>query len=265
MQRLSETERQIAAGLNNAEAFHLQVFDTVTSTNDLLREAAGSGAPEFTAFLAKEQTAGRGRQGRAFYSPQHTGLYLSLLLRPTFAAEALLRLTPMAAVAAAQAVEQCSGEQVEIKWVNDLLLRNKKICGILAETSFSQSGTPDYAVIGIGINLTEPDGGFPEPIRGIAGAVFPSGTDADAAFVRMGTALLNALAAEYEGLPFRRYLTGYRDRLCVLHRPVTVLENGTERDAVVLDTDDDLRLLVRYDDGTVQWRATGEIRLRLHP
>lgn len=263
MQRLTGTEQQIAALLNGAADYKVQVFDTVTSTNDLLREAAASGAPEFTAFLAKSQTAGRGRQGRAFYSPQQTGLYLSLLLRPALEAEALLRLTPMAAVAAAEAVEQCSGTRTQIKWVNDLLLHGRKICGILAETSFSAAGSPDYAVIGIGINLLEPAGGFPEAIRGIAGAVFPSGTDADTAFVRCAAALLNALAGEYAGLPQRHYLAGYRERLCVLNRPVTVLENGIEREAVVLAADDDLRLLVRYADGTEQWRATGEIRLRL--
>ena len=264
MQRLTGTEQQITALLNGAD-FRVQVYDTVTSTNDLLREAAEASAPEFTAILAKSQTAGRGRQGRPFFSPQQTGLYLSLLLRPALEAEALLRLTPMAAVAAAQAVEQCSGTHTEIKWVNDLLLHGRKICGILAETSFSAAGRPDYAVIGIGINLLEPSDGFPDALREIAGAVFPPDTDAEDAFIRCAAALLNALAAEYAGLPCRHYLAGYRERLCVLNRPVTVLENGSERDAVVLYADDDLRLLVRYADGTEQWRATGEIRLRLAP
>ena len=265
MRRLTKTEQQVTAGLTDAAGFEVRVYDTVTSTNDLLREAAISGAPEGSVILAKSQTAGKGRQGRSFYSPNQTGLYCSILLRPTFEAEELLRLTPMAAVAAAKAVEQCIGQRVDIKWVNDLLLNGRKICGILAETAFSSSGIPDYAVIGIGINLLEPADGFPAEIKDIAGAVFPSGTDADDAFIRCSAALLDHIASEYRALPSRGYLEAYQKRLYVLNRPVTVIENGVEREAVVLDTDDDLRLLVRYTDGTEQWRSTGEIRIRLNP
>lgn len=264
MYRLKETEQHITELLTDASGFTVCVYDTVTSTNDLLRDAAAAGAPEGTVILAKAQTAGKGRQGRTFYSPQHTGLYCSVLLRPEMQAEALLRLTPMAAVAAAEAVELVSGRSVQIKWVNDLLLDGKKICGILAETTFSDSGAPDYAIIGIGINLLEPAGGFPEEIKYIAGAVFPDGTNIEQVFIRLGAALLNAVAAQYRGLAGRKYLKLYRERLCVLNRQVTVLENGTERDAVVLNTDDNLRLLVRYADGTEQWRSTGEIRLKLN-
>ncbi len=240
----------------------LTVYETVTSTNDLVREAAEQGAPAGTVIAAMQQTAGRGRQGRAFYSPEHTGLYLSMLLRPD--EEAVRRLTPMAAAAAARAVETVSGEKTEIKWVNDLLLHGKKICGILAEAKFSEEAVPDYAVLGIGINLLAPQGGFPAEIRDIAGAVFPQGTDADAAFDRCAAALTDALLDEYAGIRERHYLAGYKARLCVIGKAITVCENGTERPARALAADDDLRLLVRYeDDGSEQWRATGEIRIRL--
>ena len=156
MIRLPETEAAIRARLNAAAAaFPLTVCDCVTSTNDLLRAAAAEGAPEFTVIAAQRQTAGRGRQGRAFFSPPQTGLYLSMLLRPDMPAEDALRVTPMAAAAAARAAEQCAGRPVQIKWVNDLLLDGRKICGILAEAQFSaQTGKPDFIVLGIGINLT---------------------------------------------------------------------------------------------------------------
>ena len=108
----------------------IQLYDSVTSTNDLAMQLAAERAvPAGTVIAAKRQTAGRGRQGRAFYSPQDTGLYLSMVLYPDETEVGLL--TPMAAVAAAEAVEQCSGARVQIKWVNDLLLNDKKICGIL--------------------------------------------------------------------------------------------------------------------------------------
>ena len=244
----------------DANGVRLHLFAEVTSTNDLLRAAAEQGAPEFTVYAAQRQSAGKGRQGRQFFSPQN-GLYLSILFRPQMQHEAALALTPMAAVAAAEAVEQCSGQRVQIKWVNDLLLHERKICGILAESQFTDAAVPDFVIVGIGINLTEPAGGFPPEIAGIAGAVFR--TMPENAFADCAAALISALMREYRGLPEKRYLSGYRERLCVLNRPVTVLENGTERDAAALAVDDDLRLLVRYADGSEQWRSSGEIRIRL--
>ena len=209
---------RIAAQLPAASRALLSVFDSVTSTNDLLR--------------------GRAEQGG--------------------------QITPMAAVAAADAVEQCCGLPVQIKWVNDLLLHGKKICGILAESKFSASQDPDYVILGIGINLLTPAGGFPKELQEIAGAVFPSGTNADEAFVSCAAALISALLREYRLLPQRHYLSAYKRRLCVLNRQITVSENGIDRAATALAVDDDLRLLVRYaDDGSEQWRATGEIRIRL--
>ena len=255
---------RIAAQLTaDAADAQLHVFSSVTSTNDLLRRDADAGAPEFTVYAAQQQTAGKGRQGRSFFSPPRTGLYLSMLFRPTIPAPELVALTPMAAVAAAEAVEQCSGQRVQIKWVNDLLLGGRKICGILAESQFSQSAKLDYTVVGIGINLATPPGGFPKELAEIAGAVFPEDTDADAVFASCAAALISALMREYRLLSEKHYLAGYRERLCVLNRPVTVCENGTERQAEAIAVDDDLRLLVRYPDGTEQWRATGEIRIRL--
>ncbi len=260
----AELTRIIAARLPaDAKDAKLHVFDTVTSTNDLLRDAAEQGAPEFTVYAAQQQTAGKGRQGRQFYSPPQTGLYLSMLLRPQISAADVLALTPMAAVAAAEAVEQCSGQRVRIKWVNDLLLHEKKICGILAEAKFSADSVPEYVIVGIGINLTAPKGGFPKELQEIAGAVYPHGTAPENAFAESAAALTAALLRQYWNLPQKGYLSGYRERLCVLGRPITVNENGIERPATALAVDDDLRLLVRYDDGTEQWRSTGEIRIKL--
>ncbi|HBI85889.1 MAG TPA: biotin--[acetyl-CoA-carboxylase] ligase [Ruminococcus sp.] len=240
----------------------LHIYSSVTSTNDLLRSMAEAGAPAFTVIASRRQTAGKGRQGRSFYSPAHTGLYLSMLLRPQMTPQELMRITPMAAVAAAEAAEQVSGVRTEIKWVNDLLLRGKKICGILAEAQ-TASAQPEYVIVGIGINLTEPENGFPPELREIAGALLPADADAEAAFVKTAEALTAALLRQYAGIMERAYLRGYRERLCVLGKAVTVNENGTEREASALAVDDDLRLLVRYEDGTEQWRSTGEIRIRL--
>ena len=241
----------------------LTVLDTVDSTNNYLRMLGDSGAGSGTVVLARQQTAGKGRQGRAFYSPPDTGLYLSLLVKPDCIAADILALTPMAAVAAAETVETVSGEPVQIKWVNDLLLHGKKICGILCESKFTQNAAkPDYVIIGAGINLTAPPEGFPPEIADIAGAVSVHCEDASGLFLRTAETLVRRLFAQYAGLAQRTYLAGYRARLGTIGKQVLVLENGVSRPAAALAVDDDLRLLVRYEDGTEQWRSTGEIRIR---
>jgi BirA family biotin operon repressor/biotin-[acetyl-CoA-carboxylase] ligase len=262
MTELPDMRDRIVKALGaDADRVTLHVYDSVTSTNTLLRQLADAGAPDGTVIIARQQTAGKGRQGRAFFSPPDSGLYLSMLLRPDLRPDALSELTPMAAVAAAEAAEAVSGQRVQIKWVNDLLLRGKKVCGILAETAFS--GGDYYVVIGIGINLTEPPGGFPPELREIAGAVCAPGTDPDAALVQCAASLTAALLRGFAGLAEKRYLAGYRARLCGMGQPITVIENGTETPAVALGIDDSVRLHVRYPDGTEQWRATGEIRIVL--
>lgn len=260
----TQTERRILSRLPiHTPSIRLQVMESVTSTNDLLRQAAANGAPEFTVYAAKSQTAGKGRQGRQFYSPPQTGLYLSILLRPQISPAESLALTPLAAVAAAHAVERCSGQSVQIKWVNDLLLNGKKICGILAESQFSVADTLDYVIVGIGINLLPPPQGFPPELKQIAGAVYPADANAESAFIDCAAELISSLIYEYRRLPEKHYLAGYRSRLCMLGTEITVCENGMERAAIALAVDDALRLLVRYSDGTEQWRSTGEIRIRL--
>ena len=110
----------------------VQVLPTVPSTNALVRERANQGCPEGLTVIANTQTAGRGRMGRSFFSPPETGLYLSLLLRPTrYEPRQAVRLTAVAAVAMCEAIEAVSGREAGIKWVNDVYVQGKKVCGIL--------------------------------------------------------------------------------------------------------------------------------------
>ena len=157
-----------------ADSFwQIRVMDQVSSTNSLLRELALQGAPEGTVLIARSQSAGRGRMGRAFYSPRNSGLYLSLLLRPEdLPPHEGLRLTTMAASALCLAIEETTCLYPQIKWVNDLLLNGKKISGILTEASFSmETGQMDFIALGLGINLYTPKNGFPDALRDIAGAL----------------------------------------------------------------------------------------------
>ena len=118
-----------------SNALYINVERTVTSTNILRKEKAALGAPEGTVLIASSQTSGRGRFARKFYSPENSGIYMSILLRPRMPAENAVLITTAAAAAVAVAAENLSGKKTEIKWVNDVLINGKKICGILTEAA----------------------------------------------------------------------------------------------------------------------------------
>ena len=164
------TVQSVSRFLDTDMPVYLQVQTEVTSTNTLLKAQAEQGAPEGTVLIAESQTAGKGRLGRHFTSPPGTGIYFSLLLRPHCTAEKSLFITTTAAVAVCEAIEQVTGLNPQIKWVNDVYLNEKKVCGILTEASVDfENGGLNWAVLGIGINIAVPEEGFPEEIRSIAG------------------------------------------------------------------------------------------------
>lgn len=241
----------------------ISIVPKTASTNDLVREKANAGAPEWSTVLALEQNAGRGRMGRGFFSPAGTGIYMSLLLRPSrWTAEQAVKITTMAAVAVSKAVEAVSGEAAQIKWVNDVFVRGKKICGILTEGAFGlESSMLEYAVLGIGINVYEPEGGFPEEIKDIAGAVLEQ--HKNGVRNRITAELMNSFFSYYTSPDRSAYVEEYRRRCFVIGQQVKLLSAGGTRDAEVLGVDDECRLLVRYEDGSEGVYSSGEISVRL--
>lgn len=148
----------------------IKCFEELDSTNRYLKELAAEGAPEGTVIIANRQSAGRGRLGRSFFSPGEKGIYMSILLRPDIPLERAVLITSMAAVAVAKAIERVSGLEAKIKWVNDIFLNGKKVCGILTEAGINaEKGTLDYAVLGIGVNVGTME--FPEELKDIATSV----------------------------------------------------------------------------------------------
>jgi BirA family biotin operon repressor/biotin-[acetyl-CoA-carboxylase] ligase len=129
-------------------------YDSVSSTNDVARELAASGAPEGLCVIAREQTAGRGRQGRLWSSPPGEGLYLSLVLRPQIKAADSAIVTLAAAVGVAETFKLDFEVPADIKWPNDVLVSGRKICGILVESAI-QNDQLQYAVMGIGVNIAQ--------------------------------------------------------------------------------------------------------------
>lgn len=241
----------------------LTVLPTAPSTNALVREKANQGRPEGCIIIACEQTDGRGRYGRQFFSPVDSGVYLSLLLRPTvYSPQQATCLTAAAAAAMCQAIEAVTGQQPGIKWVNDIFLHGKKVCGILTEAAVGlETGALDYMVLGAGVNLYPPVKGFPEEIQPIAGSVLER--SCPEAKNRLVGEFLNRFWYFYTHPECRAYLEDYRARSLAIGRNVTVLSAGKAVSAYAYGIDDDFRLLVRYDSGKTEALSYGEIRIQL--
>jgi len=167
-------------------------FESLASTNTELARLAGEGAEEGLSIVADEQTAGRGRLQRAWSSPKGGGLYFSILLRPTIPQEQWPLITFMAALAVGDALDEAGGVHTDIKWPNDLLSGERKICGILAEAIETPAGRA--VIVGIGINLTQH--AFQPELANVATSVSEaSGKSPDREIIL--AALLNALARWY--------------------------------------------------------------------
>ena len=265
---LSENSVQSRLG-ELAETFELEVFPEIESTNSYLKAKAAKTRPgggdgelkDWHTVIASGQSAGRGRMGRAFVSPAGTGLYLSVLLRPAIAAEKAVRITTAAAVAACRAIESCTEERAQIKWVNDIYVRGKKTCGILTEAALNlESGSLDWAVMGIGFNVYEPQGGFPEELREIAGAIAAQRQRDLRSWI--AAAFLREFYTLCKDLEAADFAEEYRTRSFLLGKSINVIRGDTVTPATALDIDRECHLLVRYEDGKEEALSSGEVSVR---
>jgi BirA family biotin operon repressor/biotin-[acetyl-CoA-carboxylase] ligase len=205
--------------------FRILKLDRCGSTNDVAKEMARAGAAEGTAVVALEQTAGRGTKGRTWYSSRGHGLYVSVLLRPHSAD--LLPLLPLAAgLAARAAVERVAGLSAGLRWPNDIVWKGRKLGGLLCETAFA-GAVVEYAVVGLGLNLTHEEADFPAGLRDFAVSVRRAGgrsAEADE--------ILEAYLAEL-GERSSALAGGRASRLVEDFESFSVLKPG---DAVAIDT-----------------------------
>ncbi len=285
-------EKYLSDTADFLQFFNIEVFSEVDSTNKVLKERASEGADEGLTIVASAQKLGRGRLGRSFFSPDGSGIYLSLLLRPSMlsAAEST-RITTMAAVAVCEAIEgvmnkfaaegttehknfgserSTSTNNVPlIKWVNDIFINNKKVCGILTEASVGlENSALEYIVLGVGINIYLPNGGFPEEIKDIAGAIFEKRlSDAKnmltAAFLKSFLSYYRILTDDASGAKIPAYIEKYKERSLAIGKRVRVISGTNSREAIVTGIDDELRLLVSYDDGSSEALSSGEISIKI--
>lgn len=239
----------------------VQVFRSVSSTNDLAKAAAESGADEGSVYIAETQFSGRGRTGRSFYSPEGTGIYMSIVLRPKMEAAEALSITTCAAVATADAIYEVTGKEVGIKWVNDLFCDSKKISGILTEAAFDmETGGLSYAVLGIGIDVFAPKDGFGD-LDNIAGALYPYSDNSAELRCRLAAAVCDRFFYCYSNMDSKDLFERYRKRLFVIGKSVTVIRGGERRSATVLGLENDYKLTVKYLNGDVESLSSGEISI----
>lgn len=243
----------------------LYIYDTLDSTNNRAKQLALENAPHGTTVIAMQQTAGKGRLGRSFFSPRE-GIYLSIIIKPTFDLSKSVLVTAAAAVAVAQAIESVCGRQAQIKWVNDVYLDGKKICGILTEgiTDF-ETGHIESLVIGIGVNTSVKD--FPDELRDTVGAV-----DGDYSRSALAAEIISRMLNFAENIESREFIQDYRKRSMVIGKNVTVYKGvysvAPEKElegmpAKVLGIDDDGGLEVIYTDRKRETLTSGEISVRL--
>lgn len=242
---------------------NIRIFDEITSTNLEARQAAVSGKAGHGSFVvALEQTAGRGRRGREFYSPRGSGIYLSVVLEPVQTLEGSLLITTAAATAVYKAVQDVCGVELGIKWVNDLYKDGKKVCGILTEavTDF-ESGNIEFAIVGIGLNLYVESSHLSEELREVAGGIYPDRESARAADRnRLVAQIVNHLLEETRDLKLSEV---YVEHNIVPDREITITDGDCSRTARALSICEDGRLLVEEADGTQRKLSFGEISIKL--
>lgn len=249
--------------LKYQDAFDFDVRKVVTSTNDIAKDLAHRGAKEGTVVISQEQTAGKGRRGKNFYSPSASGVYMSIILRPKYNANQSLLITVASAVAVARTVEKNSGKEAKIKWVNDVFCNDKKVSGILTESSFNaKNGRIDFIVLGIGINIQEPKGGFPSELEDIAISMFEENVFSDVRS-KIIAQVLEEFWSFYLNLEEKVFLQEYKDRSILIGRQIKIINQDKAQFATVLEIDDECRLKVKMQSDEIKVLSSGEVSIVL--
>lgn len=259
----------IAALLPTGRTGDINVFDTVGSTNTVLKGLAAEGAPSGTVVVADHQSSGKGRRGRNFVSPSGVGIYLSYLFRPESGFDKISDLTSWTAVAVADAIKNAYGLDTQIKWVNDLLMNRKKICGILTEVSVEgESGFIDTCIIGIGVNVNEKPEDFPSELSDVATSLSIENDGKTFFRSKLAAEIIRSMDRLKDGWPDNSdyYLGRYRELNITTGSKVTAYklmsENGNGRTGTAIAINDDYSLKVKFDDGSTEDLKSGEVSVR---
>lgn len=267
--RLIETPDRLfgheLAALLKGKVFGQQVIyrEKVTSTNELAKELAQKGTAQGTVVIAEEQTGGKGRLGRVWYSPPGQGLWFSVILRPEINPVDASKLTLMSAVAVARTIRELTGIPAGIKWPNDVLIDQRKVCGILVEMS-AEIDKINYIVVGVGVNVSLDEAKIPAEIDGVAISLAEL-EKLKVTRVELLAALLNNLDNLYEEFlagKFKEILTYWKEMSITLNRWVRVMSGNEAEEGIAFDLDDDGALILMKEDGSVKRILSGDVSVR---
>lgn len=242
---------------------YIRVYKTIDSTNQEAKKfLMDDDIPHGTVLLSEEQTAGRGRFQRKFFSPSNNGIYMSVILRPNIELSKAIHITTSAAVSVCRAIENLTNKRPKIKWVNDIFLDEKKICGILTEASGNfESGRVENVVVGIGINFKTKEADFPDDIKDVAGSIF-EGEEPNITRNQLVAEILNELLYMCDNLEDKSIMQEYKVLSFVLGKKVSFLKNNRLNKAKAVDISDEGALVVQYENGDLDYLNSGEISIK---
>ncbi|MCY1047351.1 biotin--[acetyl-CoA-carboxylase] ligase [Corallococcus sp. bb12-1] len=237
----------------------LHHHETIGSTNATAFRLAQDGAPHGTVVVAEQQTAGKGRRGRAWVSPPGLNLYFSAILRPALAPQHAPELTLVAAVALAEALRE-AGSDAAIKWPNDVQLGGQKVAGILTELS-AEPERVHFVIVGVGVNLNAGPEHFPEELRDTATSLSQvlGRSVARAAFTAALWARLEAWLDTYLATGFDAVRTRWKALSSTLGQQVRVRTDRGDWEGFAEDIDPTGALMVRTADGRVERVLAGDV------
>lgn len=241
-------------------------YKKVGSTNDVAYELAEKGLKEGLIILAEEQESGKGRHGRSWVSPSKCGIYLSVMLRPQITPREIPRITLLAAVAVARAIREMTGLPAMIKWPNDILVRGKKVCGILTEMKAEQDGVA-FIVIGIGINVNTSAKQLPKGATSLKNELMLNESDDQVSRLELTKKLIEKLEEEYFLLKkdgFRPIMDEWKRLTDMIGSRVRVVLQGRTFEGLAHDMDPDGALVIRKDTGTLERISSGDIIMIRH-
>ena len=240
--------------------YSFSIHDCVDSTNTYAKKLIISGCNNKTVVIAESQTNGRGRVGREFFSPADNGIYMSVILKTDSILSDINLLTVAVSVVTLNAIEKMTGLDCGIKWVNDIFVDNKKVCGILCE-SVSKNGLAkiSHVIIGIGINVKTTDF-FPCDLKNIAGALKTENLDRNELIAEILKGIENICQAG----DLSQFLDEYRKKSIVLYKNISFIKNGTEYSGRVLSINEYGNLEVELIDKKIITIKSGEIRLDIN-
>ncbi len=251
---------------DNINADLIKIYDSLESTNKTAKSEASFDAPHGSVVIAKSQSSGSGRRNRSFYSPEG-GIYMSVILNPDslpFTNTALI--TAYTAVCICEAIEKLINVTPSIKWVNDIYIGSKKICGILTESASDfETGRIQWIVVGIGINFSVEINDFPRDIRSRAGSLFIPGEETISKN-HLIAEILNRLFSQngHTKNPASSILKKYRSHLNMLGEEITVINpDGSQYSAIAHDIDENGKLIIILNDNTKKTLSSEEISIMI--